>query len=334
MVWAVHLPDGVLSKPWVVGGFALAGCLAFASVVIDLVLDRLRVRRFREEEIAQLALVTAAFFVATLIHVPLPPTSAHLLLNGLVGVILAWRAAVAIPLGLFLQAALLGHGGFTTLGVNSCVLVLPALLAWLLFRGVQRLPFVRRPWWCSTLVTMSVLAWTLSLVYSVVLLATNWRRGAEVPDPAFADEIVLHPTTLLVALGLAVLAARFELRLKNAPEFAVGLAVGEVAVLATVLLNYCVLWWGGLENWQTLALVVLVAHLPIAVIEGVVLGFVVAFLAQVKPELIGLRFAGAHAPAPSSDSPAVNGRMMHDPSRSLAAPPCTAPQSAGDAQPV
>src|SRR5260370_6370141 len=97
--------------------------------------------RIRDEEIPQVALMTAAFFVVSLIHVPVPglPTSAHLLCNGLLGVVLGRRAGLAIPIGLLLQAVLLQHGGLTTLGVNTCVMVLPALLAWQLFAGWQRL---------------------------------------------------------------------------------------------------------------------------------------------------------------------------------------------------
>src|SRR5437762_4677671 len=134
-LWAVHISDGVLAWPWWSGGFALAGVLALLGAW-----------RIRDEEIPQTALLAAAFFVASLIHVPVPTTSVHLLLNGLVGVILGRRAALAIPVGLFLQAALLGHGGYSTLGINSCILVLPALLAWQLFAVLQRLPLLRRKW--------------------------------------------------------------------------------------------------------------------------------------------------------------------------------------------
>ena len=86
----------------------------------------------RDEEIPRIALMTAAFFVASLIHVPIGPTSVHLLLNGLLGVIVGRRAPLAVLLGLTLQAVLFGHGGFTTIGVNTCVMALPALgAAWL-----------------------------------------------------------------------------------------------------------------------------------------------------------------------------------------------------------
>src|SRR5260370_37530133 len=97
--------------------------------------------RIEDDEIPRIALLTAAFFVVSLIHVPVPglPTSAHLLCNGLLGVVLGRRAALAIPIGLLLQAVLLQHGDLTTLGGNTCVMGLPALVAWELFAGLQRL---------------------------------------------------------------------------------------------------------------------------------------------------------------------------------------------------
>ena len=41
-----------------------------------------------------------------------------------------------------------------------------------------------------------------------------------------------------------------ESRLENAPEFPVGLLIGETAVLATVFLNALVLSWGGTQTWK------------------------------------------------------------------------------------
>jgi ABC-type Co2+ transport system permease subunit len=314
------------------------------SALTDLILDVRRGVRFREEDIAALALLTAAFFVASLVHVRVGPTSVHLLLNGLVGVVLGWRAALAIPAGLFLQAALIGHGGFTTLGVNSCVMVLPALLAWLVFDGLRRLPWVKRPWFRTTLVTASVLVWTLSLVYSLALLSSNRLGPLPALDTTRADQLTFHPATLSAALLLAVAAASLERRLGNAPEFALGLLVGEVAVLATAFLNFAVLLWGGGEDWHTLALLTFVAHLPIAVIEGIVLGFVVGFLARVKPELLSCIgqentiYGSAPLPCPAPAGPnaltALNGRSAHVSSIPPAAPPCPAPEFAGNALPV
>src|SRR5205823_3097161 len=112
-------------------------------------------------------------------HVRVPPTSVHLLLNGLVGVILGRRAALAIPVGLFLQAALLGHGGFTSLGINSLTMVLPALLAWQLFALLQRVPWLRQSWFRAVLVAVSCMGWILSLVYGATLLLSRNGTGTE-----------------------------------------------------------------------------------------------------------------------------------------------------------
>src|SRR5947209_969241 len=93
-LWAVHISDSILSPTWQASGFAVAAVLAVLGAW-----------RIRDEEIAKVAVLTAAFFVASTIHVGVGPTSVHLLLNGLVGIILGRRAALAIPIGVALQAA-------------------------------------------------------------------------------------------------------------------------------------------------------------------------------------------------------------------------------------
>jgi cobalt/nickel transport system permease protein len=135
MLFAMHIPDSVLARPWQVGGFVIAGVLALLGSL-----------RLREEEIPRIAVMSAAFFVASLIHIPIP-TRPHLLLSGLVGVILGPRAALAIPLGLLLQSLLFAHGGIGALGVNTVVMELPALAAWLLFRYLSVRALLLRPVW-------------------------------------------------------------------------------------------------------------------------------------------------------------------------------------------
>src|SRR5258708_7933272 len=107
--WAVHIAGGVLSWPTLAAGFVLVGLLAVVAAW-----------RIREDEIPRVALLTAAFFVASSIHVKLGPTSVHLLLNGLVGAILGRRAPLAILVGVTLQALLIPHGDISTIGVNAC----------------------------------------------------------------------------------------------------------------------------------------------------------------------------------------------------------------------
>lgn len=84
-------------------------------------------KRMDAEGTVSAALVTAAFFVASLIHLNIGPTSVHLVLNGLVGLILGWAAFPAIFTGLLLQALLFQYGGLTTLGVNTVVMAVPAV---------------------------------------------------------------------------------------------------------------------------------------------------------------------------------------------------------------
>jgi cobalt/nickel transport system permease protein len=287
--WAVHISDGLLSTSWTVGGFVVAALLGAGAVVLDRLAARWRGQELREEEVAWIALLTSAFFVATLIHIPAGMIRVHLLLNGLVGVVLRWRAALAIPVGLFLQAVLFGHGGMSALGINICVMTVPALLAWLLFGGLHRLPFRCRPWFRATLVALSVNLLLFSAFGSLLLIVSYF-----LPDASWQVRgwwtvgILFHPLTLIGILLASLALAWAEPRFEHAPEFPLGLFLGVVTVLATMLLNALALVYGGAEDWGEVALLTFVAHLPVAVIEGIVLGSLVGFLAQVKPEMLGL----------------------------------------------
>jgi len=276
LLFAIHLPDNVVGGDWCIGGFILTGLLMWLGAW-----------RIRDEEIPRVAIMTSAFFVASQIHVPLPVGTAHLLLNGLLGVVLGPRALLAIPLGLFLQMALFGHGGWTTLGVNSCIMSLPALLAWLLFRGLRATRWINLEWFRASLVALCAMSFLLSMVYSITTLVTNHVNTLDGLDLTWANLVTFHPGTLLAIGGCTGLAVWVERKMHQAREFSLGLFIGEVAVLATVALNSLTLVLGGLQNYRSLALLILVVHLPLAVIEGTILGFTVAFLARVKPEMIG-----------------------------------------------
>lgn len=125
----MHIPDGILPVSVALSGYAAAGGLTWFS------LNRIK-KKFKNprELIPRASLLTAAFFVAALIHIPVPPTSVHLILSGLMGVILGWFAFPAILVGLFFQAVMFQHGGLTTMGINACLMGIPALLAGALFR--------------------------------------------------------------------------------------------------------------------------------------------------------------------------------------------------------
>lgn len=123
----MHIADGILSGPVLLGGAALAA----GGVALGL-------RKLDYERVPQVAVLSSVFFVASLIHAPVGPTSMHLVLNGLMGLILGWAAFPAILVGLFLQAIMFGHGGLTVLGVNTLNMALPAVVCYYLFRRSAR----------------------------------------------------------------------------------------------------------------------------------------------------------------------------------------------------
>ena len=124
----MHISEGVLSWPVLASGAALAA----AGTAVGL-------KKLDYDRIARAGILSASFFVASLIHVPLGPSSVHLILNGLVGLLLGWGAVPSIVVALLLQAVLFQFGGITTLGVNTVIMAAPAVLSYMAFGNfVQR----------------------------------------------------------------------------------------------------------------------------------------------------------------------------------------------------
>ena len=118
----MHISEGVLSGPVLISGIALAA----AGTAVGL-------KKLDYERMAQAGILSAAFFVASLIHVPIGPASVHLILNGMVGLLLGWGAVPAILVALLLQGIIFQYGGITTLGVNTIIMAMPAVICYYLF---------------------------------------------------------------------------------------------------------------------------------------------------------------------------------------------------------
>lgn len=197
----MHISEGVLSAPVLLSGAALT----VVGTAIGL-------KRLNHDRIPQVAMLSAAFFIASLIHVPIGPTSAHLVLNGLVGLLLGWLAFPAILVGLILQALLFQFGGLTALGVNGVIMALPAVVCFFVFRsGIK------------------------------------------------SDRPVL--------------------------PMAVSFLCGFCAVLLGSLLVAGALFLTG-DQFLPVAKLVVVAHLPVMIIEGLITAFCVQFFKRVKPEIL------------------------------------------------
>jgi cobalt/nickel transport system permease protein len=112
-----HIPDGILSAPVLIGG----AVIATAGIAFGL-------RRLDDKTIAKAAILSAAFFAGSLIAIPVGPSSIHLLLSGLMGIMLGEVAFLAVTVALLLQALLFGFGGLTTLGVNVVNMAVPGIV--------------------------------------------------------------------------------------------------------------------------------------------------------------------------------------------------------------
>lgn len=117
----MHISEGVLSGQVMAAG----GVLAFAGTAVGL-------KKIDYDRMVHVAILSSAFFVASLIHVNLGPSSVHLILNGIVGLLLGWAAFPAILTALILQAILFQYGGITALGVNTVIMALPAVICYYL----------------------------------------------------------------------------------------------------------------------------------------------------------------------------------------------------------
>jgi cobalt/nickel transport system permease protein len=118
----MHISEGILSAPVLVSGAVIA--LIGASIGF---------KKISSEQLPKAGILSASFFVASLIHVPIGAASIHLTLNGLIGILLGWGAVPVILIALLLQAVLFQFGGITTLGVNTIIMALPAVFLYLLF---------------------------------------------------------------------------------------------------------------------------------------------------------------------------------------------------------
>lgn len=196
----MHISEGVLSVPVLAAG----GGLAALGTAVGL-------RKLDYDHIMTVAILAAAFFVASLVHVPIGPSSVHLVLTGLVGIVLGWAAFPAILVGLLLQAVFFQYGGVAVLGVNTFNMAAPAVLCGLACR--------------------------------------RWLNGSARGAAAFMG--------------------------------------GAAAVLLSGVLTAAALAFTDAGFHET-ALTIILAHLPVAGIEGVLSVFVVSFIARVQPDMLGL----------------------------------------------
>lgn len=219
----MHIPDGILPATVAAGGYAVTGLATWYS------LRKIDQAENPRANVPKAALLTAAFFVASWIHIPVPPTSVHLVLNGLLGVILGWFAFPAILIGLLFQAIMFQHGGLTTLGVNAAMMGIPALIAFGIFQ--LRLRVANRESERASAFfgfVAAAMGFGLSVVIFYVLLITTIPADLNVAaESAATGALALaHIPVMLIEGGLTAMLVVFLMRVK--PELLGGSLRGAI----------------------------------------------------------------------------------------------------------
>lgn len=114
----MHISEGVL-KPEII----------IPASILSVSLAGYLIYKLKPYQIPKIACMSAIFFVASFIHIPIGATSVHLILSGFVGAVLGAEAFLAIFIGLLLQAVFFAYGGISVLGVNAIIIGFPAILA-------------------------------------------------------------------------------------------------------------------------------------------------------------------------------------------------------------
>ena len=118
----MHISEGILSGSVLATGWA--GTCALTAIGL---------KKTDTSRIVRTALVSSAFFLASLVNVRIGPSSTHLSLLAPMGLALGWGVFPAVFTALLLQAVLFGFGGLVVLGANTMVMGLPALMSYVIF---------------------------------------------------------------------------------------------------------------------------------------------------------------------------------------------------------
>ncbi|NJP04136.1 MAG: cobalt transporter CbiM [Chloroflexaceae bacterium] len=220
----MHITDGFLPPTVCIAGYATTAALTWYT------LRRINQQEDPQAGVPRAALLTAAFFVASWIHIPIPPGSVHLMLGGLMGVVLGFYAFPAILIGLFFQAVMFGHGGLTTLGINATMIGAPALIAGLLFRQVIKLNPTSRWLHGAAGFGAGALSTGLSISIFFIVLMTNLPTNldAAIEQAAIVGLTLLHIPLLGIEAIITAMVVLFLQRVR--PELLEGTDALPVAL--------------------------------------------------------------------------------------------------------
>jgi len=205
----MHVPDGMLPGEICIAGYAGTAaltwfCVKKAGCEFD---DPAKL-------VSRASVMAAAFFVVSWIHIPLPPVSVHPVLAGLIGILLGWLSFPAILVGLFFQAAMFGHGGFSTLGVNALSMGGAALLAWMVYRMFKGKPREKTILVAGSLAGFTGVLLSVALTGSILILTIPGHINSTAETSSILAMAAAY-IPLALAEGLFTgMAARFIYKIK------------------------------------------------------------------------------------------------------------------------
>ena len=189
----------------------VAAPVLVTGAVLTVAMVGFALRKLDNDRLPQTALLSAVFFVSSLFSGPLGPSSVHLTLNGLMGLVLGWAAAPAFLVALLLQAVFFGFGGLVVLGVNTINLAIPALVCAFVFG-----PFLRRAKSPRQCIILGSGAGALGVALSGLLICLTLAFSGREFLPA--AKIVVATFLPLMLIEAAVTAATVGFLKRVAPE--------------------------------------------------------------------------------------------------------------------
>ena len=192
----MHISEGYLSGPVLLSGAALTA----AGTAIGL-------KRIDYDQIAQAGILSSAFFVASLIHVPVGPSNVHLIMNGIVGLLLGWASFPVIVTALLLQAVFFQFGGITVLGVNGVIMAAPAVLVYYLLG-----PLIQRPGWIGVAAAFCAGAGAIAL--AALIMAASLVFTDEKFLTVALTAIAVHVPVMIIEGLVTVLCIGFLKKVK------------------------------------------------------------------------------------------------------------------------
>ncbi|MBR0316708.1 MAG: cobalt transporter CbiM [Synergistaceae bacterium] len=198
----MHISEGILTNGILIAGWA--GTLTGISIGL---------KKTNPDKIVKTALVSSAFFLASLVNIKIGVSSTHLSLIAPTGLLLGYSTFPAVFTALLLQSLLFHFGGIFVLGANTFTMGFSALMTYIIF--------------------------------GKLIFNSNNRKTVAV----------------------------------------ISFFAGSLAVIFAAFLTGLILYFSD-KNFINAVKILFLAHVPVALIEGLVTSFLILWLKKVSPEFL------------------------------------------------